>query len=122
MLNLGVTLSHGLRFVGIIDVSKNTFYSKLAENKANLVTKSEEEQFVADLIAIKKTQSKFDAKLGKVVFTHVRREKVQQLVFQINEIILYVTCEPEIEHNTIVEISKLITDTIKNRHLDRLYL
>lgn len=115
-------LSHSLRFVGVIDTMENTLYSKHVEGKSSLISEDEEEKFAFDLKNIKQIESSYNPKLGKVTFTHVVRENVQQLIFQVDVVLFCVTCEPEVEHNTIVEISKLITDTIQHKNIERLQI
>ena len=106
-------MSHSFRFVGIVDNVENTLFSKMGKGKVSLVTEKEEEKFAKDLQTIQKIHDEFSEKLGRVTFSHIIRENVQQLIFHISRITLYVTCEPDVDHNTIVKISKLIMDTVK---------
>jgi len=112
LVNTILELNHSFRCVGFIDNVDNTMFSKMNEGKTNLITNTEEEKFVVDLQTIKKIQDGFVDKLGVVSFSHVMRKKMQQLIYNIDDIIIYVTCESNVDHNTIVEISKLINDTI----------
>ena len=102
-----------LRAVGIIDNNKNTLSSKIAKGKVSLVTNAEEEKFAVDLQAIQKIYDEFNGKLGRTTFSHIIREKVQQLIFHVDNITVYATCESEVDHNTIVDISKQIADIIR---------
>jgi len=77
------------------------------------VTTLEEEKFAVDLQAIQKIHDVFNVKLGRVIFLHIIREKIQQLIFHVNSITIYATCEPEVDHNAIVDISKQMADIIR---------
>ena len=112
-------ISHSFRFVGIVDNNKNTLFSKMAKDKISMVTDAEEEKFAVDLQRIQKIHDEFNDKLGRVTFLHIIREKVQQMIYHVNSITIYATFDLEVDHNTVVEISKLIVDTVKETEYDK---
>jgi len=102
-----------IRFAGIIDIDENTLISKSQKNKQSYVTEKEEEEFALDLENIKKIQDKFNGKLGETVFMHVMRKRLHQFIFYLDNLIVYVTCEPMIDQKLISKISSDIELTIK---------
>ena len=112
LVNSILELNPSFCCVGLIDNVENTILSKMNESKNKLITNTEEEGFAADLQAIKIIQDRLNKKFGVAMFSHVIREKIQELIYNIDNITIYVTCESNVDHNTIVEISRLINDTI----------
>jgi hypothetical protein len=59
-----------------------------------------------------------DARCGKRypwkdnISVHAKREKVQQLIFYLDDIIVYVTCDPGTDSKKIPEISDKIQDLV----------
>ena len=120
LVNSILELNHSFRCVGLIDNVENTILSKTNESKNMLITNTEEEGFAADLQAIKIIQDRLNKKFGVAIFSHVIREKIQELIYNIDNITIYVTCESNVDHNTIVEISRLINDTISENEKIRI--
>ncbi|MGQ0376396.1 MAG: hypothetical protein ACT4OW_02690 [Nitrososphaerota archaeon] len=102
-----------IRFAGIIDTGENTLISKSQKNKQSYVTEKEEEEFALDLENIRKLQDKFNDRLGSTVFTHVMRKRLHQFIYYLDNLIVYVTCEPMIDQKLISKISSDIELTIK---------
>jgi hypothetical protein len=102
-----------VRFAGIIDTNENTLISKSQKNKQSYVTDKEEEEFALDLENIRKLQDKFNERLGSTVFMHVIRKRLHQFIYYLDNLIVYVTCEPMIDQKLINKISSDIELTIK---------
>lgn len=102
-----------VRFAGIIDVNENTLISKSQKNKQSYVNEKEEEEFALDLENIKKIQDKFNVQLGSTVFMHVMRKRLHQFIYYLDNLIVYVTCEPMINAKLVSKISSYAELTIK---------
>ena len=66
----------------------------------------------ADLSVMKLMQGLFDESLGRVTFMHTVRDKVHQLVYYIDDMMVYVSCERNVDNHRIVEISNKIEPII----------
>ena len=62
----------------------------------------------ADLSVMKLMQALFDESLGRVTFMHTVRDKLHQLVYYIDDLIVYVSCERNIANQKIMQISNAI--------------
>jgi len=102
-----------IRFAGIVDTNENTLISRLQRNKQSHVTEKEEEEFALDLKNIKKIQDRFNHQLGETVFLHVIRKRIHQFIYFLDNLIIYVTCEPMIDQRQINKIASDIELTIK---------
>ena len=103
-----------IRFVGIVDCNAATLMSKSREDLASLVTPKDEEEFAMDLIKIKEIQEKLDEFIGKLISSHIIREKLHQFVYYVDNLIIYITCEPIVDQNRINKISQDAEFVIKD--------
>ena len=103
-----------IRFVGIIDCDIQTLMSRSQKNKTSHITPKDEEKFAEDLIKIKSIQEKLDNFIGKVLFSHIIRKKLHQVVYYVDNLIIYITCEPNADLENINLISRNVEYIIKN--------
>lgn len=97
-----------VRFVGIFDTSENCLMTKMQQGKISYVTQREEDAFALYLKNTKKMQETLDHALGKVRFMEIRREKLYQLVFFVDSLIIFVTVEPIVNRRTLENILNYI--------------
>lgn len=107
-------MDNAIRFAGIVDCKENTLYSKMNTNKTSLLTPMEEEIFAIHLQKIKNAQRDFDSTLGKTTFTYIKRDKLHQLIFHVDNFIIYVTCEHNCSNLKILKIASQVEFLIKN--------
>ena len=103
-----------MRYIGIVDEKGNTIYSKMKEGKKSLKSREEENKFSAEMHITRQMQQVFDDSLGKITLTHMTRAKLHQLVYYEGNLIIYVTCERNVDSHKIAEISEKIEKIIKN--------
>ncbi len=107
-----LALDDAIRYVGIIGEKGNILHGEIREGKKILLDQKELEVLSADLSVMKLMQGLFDESLGRVTFTHMIRDKVHQLVYHIDDMMVYVSCERNIDNHKIVEISNKIEPII----------
>lgn len=101
-----------MRFVGIADPQGNLVYSKMKSGKTRLVNHKLETMFASNLSLMKDMQEIFDESLGKTTLIHSIREKLHQLIYHVDNQMIYVTCEPNIDGNYLLELEKKIKSII----------
>ena len=107
-----LAVDDSIRYVGIIGEKGNIFHGEMKEGKKLLVSQREQEVLSADLSVMKLMQGLFDESLGRVTFMHTVRDKVHQLVYHIDDMMVYVSCERNVDNHRIVEISNKIEPII----------
>ena len=107
-----LAVDDAIRYVGIIGEKGNILHGEIKEGKKILLSQKEEEVLSADLSVMKLMQGLFDDSLGRVTFTHTVRDKVHQMVYHIDDVMVYVSCERNIDNHKIVEISNKIEPLI----------
>ena len=114
ILSLGIEL----RFIGILDEGGTVVYTKIKNEKLAVFNREEQEMFELDQFVIKNIQKVFDEPLGKVTSICVHREKICQLIYYVNDLIIYITCEPNASNHRVMEISEKILKIIGEFELD----
>ena len=107
-----LAVDDSIRYVGIIGEKGNILHGEMKEGKKLLVSQKEQEVLSADLSVMKLMQGLFDESLGRVTFTHTVRDKVHQLVYHIDDMMVYVSCERNVDNRKIMEISNKIEPRI----------
>jgi hypothetical protein len=97
-----------MRYVEIIDEEGELILNKMKQGKYSVKAQRKEELLSLDIYMTKKIQQKFNRALGRLAFTHVSREKVNQLVWYHDNLIIYCTCEGYVDNHKILEISSKI--------------
>ncbi len=99
-----IALNPKMRFVAIIDLKGNIVEGIMKAGKTSLDSQKEEEHFCKQVSQRRKMRKEFDAKLGKVRYVHVEREKVTQLVIYSKKRTIFLTVEPELSINKKLQI------------------
>lgn len=99
-----IALNPKMRFVAIIDLKGNIVEGIMKAGKTSLDSQKEEEHFCKQVAQRRKMRKEFDAKLGKVRYVHVEREKVTQLVIYSKKRTIFLTVEPELSINKKLQI------------------
>ena len=102
-----------MRYVGFTDLKGSIVYNKMKEGKTSLKNQEQERKFSTDLSTIKKMQGIFDESLGKVTLIHMIREKIHQLIYYVNGLMVYVTCERNVDDLHLLQIEKNIKSIIQ---------
>ncbi len=102
-----------MRFAAIIDQKGNIREAIMKTGKTSLESQKEEEHFCKQVAQRRAMRQEFDKTLGKVIYVHVEREKVSQMVIYTQRNIVYFSMEPEMPINTkirlITKIKKITT-------------
>ena len=109
-----LTVDDAVSHVGIIAERGSILHTAIREGRKNLLSQKEQEVLAADLSVMKLMQGLFDDSLGRVTFMHTVRDKVHQLVYYIDDKMVYVSCERNIDSRQIMEISNKIESIITN--------
>lgn len=107
-----LAVDDAIHYVEVVGEKGSVLHSAIKEGKKNLLGQKEQEVLSADLSVMKLMQGLFDDSLGRVTFTHTVRDKVHQLVYYIDDMMVYVSCERSIDNYKIVEISNKIEPII----------
>lgn len=101
-----------MRYVEIIGEEGELIQNKMKDGKYSVKEQRKEELLTLDLFNIKKAEQKFNKTLGNTTFTHVSRKKINQLTWYHNNLIIYCTCEPNLNHGKIIEIKEKIEEIL----------
>ena len=71
-----------------------------------------------DLHILRQLLKMFDQSLGRTTFVHFERERMHILIFYIRDLIFCITCERSLEALRRVELSDIISDTIR-KHVEQ---
>ena len=102
----------------MLDDKENTLRSKLKDNKISRLTPSEDEKFALDLRNMKKIQDSVNDQLGVVTYMYIRREKIPILDYFCDELIIYVSCEHNVEYQQIMKIVAKLEKTLQEVRID----
>ena len=103
-----LSVDDSMRYVEIIGDEGELIIHKMKQGKYSVKAQRKEELLSLDLYNAKKIEQQYNGSLGKVGFTHVSRKKIQQLVWYNDNLIIYCTCEGDLEILKILEISRKI--------------
>ena len=107
-----------VRFVGMLDDKENTLRSKLKDGITSRLNPNEDEKFALDLRNMKNTQDSFNVKLGAVTYMYIKREKIPVLVYFCDDLVIYVSCEPNVEYPQIMKIVEKLKKTLDEVTVD----
>ena len=97
-----------MRFAAIIDLKGNISEAIMKEGKTSLKSQKEEEHFCKQVAIRRKIRKQFDKSLGKVIYVHIERQKVTQIVIYPKHKTVYVTMEPKMDIQRKLEIIEKI--------------
>ena len=96
-----------IRFVGFVDYMGNLILDGFRKDVIPLKEEAERRKIFLEVALRVKTREDFDYNVGPVIYAASRRAKVVMMTFPINNVILFVSTEPE------VEIDKMAKKIIK---------
>jgi len=111
-----LTIDDSMRYVRFMDEKGKLIYDKVKNGKILLQDQEGLGKFSSELPIIKQIQQVFDESLGKIRVMHVIRDKVQQFVYYVDNIIIYITCERNTDTPTIIEIVNKTDSILFNLH------
>ena len=118
LLDEVLEIDDSVRFVGMLDDKENTLRSKLKDGKVSRLTPSEDEKFALDLRNMKQIQDSLNEQLGAVTYMYINREKIPLLVYFCDDLIIYVSCEPNVEYQQIMKIVVKLEKTLQEVRID----
>ena len=115
MINLEVldnilALDDDILYLAIMDSRGNIIANRVKEGTTN---EYEQELLRIDLYIVKQMLDLYDNSFGKTISMQTRREKLSQLVFYHDYMIIYVACEPNILQSKMNTISEMVTPLVK---------
>lgn len=108
-----LAIDDSMRYIEIIGEEGELILNKMKPSKYSIKEQRKEESLSLDMHNTKQIAKKFNRALGKIVFTHISRTKVHQLIWYFNNSIIYCTCEGRVENQKILEISHKIEDMLR---------
>jgi hypothetical protein len=108
-----LAVDRAVRYVAIIN-GKDVIFNKMKKRKTSFNRVEQETKFVTALSVMNDKHKVFDKPLGRVSLIHIVREKVHQLVYLIGNLIIYVTCERNIDDHKVREISHKVEQKIRS--------
>jgi hypothetical protein len=111
-----LAINDTMRYVRFIDEKGKLIHDKVKNGKILLQDQEGLGKFSSELPIIKQMQELFDESLGKIRVMHIIRDKVQQFVYYVDNMIIYVTCERNTDTPTIIEIVNKIDSILSNLH------
>ena len=103
-------LEDAIHYVGIMDSMGNIITNKI---KKGITTEHDEEMYRMDLLIIKNMLDIYNPSFGKTLTVQTVREKITQLVFYHDYMIIYIACDPTVDKNTMLKISNKAGELIK---------
>lgn len=98
-----------IRYIGIIDSDGNVISNK----SKNEEIKPAQEMFRTDLHIMKNVLDVSDSSFGKTISTQILRERSYQLTYYHDDIIIYISCDPDVDSQKMLEISEKIGQLVK---------
>ena len=106
-----LALDDMVQYVGIIDLQGNLIASKIKKGKE--IAYDNKDFFWADLCIVKKILDVADDSFGRTVSIQTIREKLCQLIYYADNMIIYVTCNPNVDDKKMSEISNRTGQLVK---------
>ena len=109
-----LTIDDAMRYVRFVNEKGGLIFDKVKEGKILLQDQEGLGKFSVDLPIMKKVQTMFDDSLGKARFMYIIRDNVHQLIYYIDSVIIYITCERNTDRYKILEILNKIDSILYN--------
>ncbi|MCH7648333.1 MAG: hypothetical protein IIA83_06985 [Thaumarchaeota archaeon] len=101
-----------IQHIAIVDSKGNIIHSKSKNNAKNTI-KDETGLYPMDLSITKQMLDVYDYSLGKTISLQTRREKINQLVYYHDYLIIYISCDAKTDNKKILEISSKIEHLVQ---------
>jgi hypothetical protein len=103
-----------MRYVRFINETGGLIFDKVKKGKTLLQDQEGLGKFSVELPIMKKVQTMFDDSLGKARFMYITRDNVNQFVYYIDSVIIYITCEQNTDRHRIMEILDKIDSVLSH--------
>ena len=107
-----LALDDAVNYVVIASVEGGIIYSKTKYTE-RLIDEKEEKVLASDLSVMKLMQGLYNDSMGRVTCMLTLREKIHQLVYFVDHLTIYVSCERDMDTKKLVEVKKKIESIIK---------
>ncbi len=107
-----IDYSPKMRFVALVDLKGNIVEGIMKKGKTSLESQKEEEHFCRQVAQRRLMRKEFDKSLGKVLYVHVERENVAQLVVYTQKYTIFLTVEPELGLQKKVGLVRTVKDML----------
>ena len=108
-----VSADGAVRYAGILDSKGNLIAGKMRKEKsADDTYPREEEVFRVDLCIMKQMPDLEDDAYEKIISVYAKRENIQQLIYYLDNLIVYITCDSHVDDKKILEISGKVQKVI----------
>jgi len=105
-----------IRWVGMVNNNGVIVTQKAREGVKLLLTEEENENYAATAIARQRTRSKFEPKIGKMVYAFGRYDKLHRATIPINEdYYLLITLDVEEKNFDSIIIEKVVPLVVENK-------
>lgn len=105
-----------IRWVGMVNKNGVIVTQKVREGVKLLLTEEENENYAATAIARQRTRSKFEPKIGKMVYAFGRYDKLHRATIPINEdYYLLITIDVEEKNFDSIIIQKVVPLIVENK-------
>ena len=105
-----------IRWVGMVNKNGVIVTQKVREGVKLLLTEEENENYAATAIARQRTRSKFEPKIGKMVYAFGRYDKLHRATIPINEdYYLLITMDVEEKNFDSIIIQKVVPFIVENK-------
>jgi len=102
-----LAVDDAVRYIAIVDSKGNVVASQLKKNTNNAIEEKDELNRL-DLHITKQMLDVYDDSFGRTISVQARREKINQLIFYHDYLIIYITCNAKADNKKISEISSKI--------------
>ena len=96
-----------VQYIAIVDSKGNVIASQQKKHTNNVIEEKDELNLL-DLRITKQMLDVYDDSFGRAISLQARREKINQLVFYHDYLIIYITCDAKADNKKISEISSKI--------------
>ena len=86
-----------IRFAGFLDMMGNLTVGSFRDNVKPLKNEDERKKMFLEAVLRIRTRQDFDDNLGPVSYAAARRKKVVTLTFSLDEMVLFVSAEPDVD-------------------------
>jgi hypothetical protein len=105
-----------IRWVGMVNKNGVIVSQKVREGVKLLLTEEENENYAATAIARQRTRSKFEPKIGKMVYAFGRYDKLHRATIPINEdYYLLITMDVQEKNFDSIIIEKVVPLLVENK-------
>lgn len=102
-----------IRYVVVVSDRGKMLYNQVKEGKKPYTSEKETEVLSSDLSVIQTMHALYDNSLGRISCMLMIRERLYQLVYYVDNLIFYVTCDRVIDSIKATEVKNKVESIIK---------